>query len=133
MRWLLDTNIVIAAVKGAPPVRARLEQVLAADVVLSPIVLGELQFGAEKSSYPERNRALLEKVIEGFPVVPLDFASSRVYGRIRKALERAGQPIGANDLWIAAQAIALDAAVVTDNTREFERVPGLRVANWLAR
>ena len=132
MRWLLDTNIVIAAVKGAPPVRARLEQVLAADVVLSPIVLGELQFGAEKSSYPERNRAKLEKVIEGFPVVALDFASSRIYGRIRKSLERAGQPIGANDLWIAAQALALDATVVTDNTREFERVPGLCVENWLA-
>lgn len=132
MLWLLDTNIVIAAVKGVPSVRARLQQVLAVDVVLSPIVLGELQFGAEKSRFPERNRAKLEKVIEGFPVVALDFTSSRIYGRIRNELERVGQPIGANDLWIAAQAMALGATVVTDNTREFERVAGLRVENWLS-
>ena len=132
MLWLLDTNIVIAAVKGVPCVRARLEQVLAADVVLSPIVFGELQFGAEKSSYPDRNRARLEKVIEGFPIVALDIDSSRIYGQIRNELERCGQPIGSNDLWIAAQAKALGATVVTDNIREFERVPGLRVENWLS-
>lgn len=132
MLWLLDTNIVIAAVKGVPSVRARLQQVLAVDVVLSPIVLGELQFGAEKSRFPERNRGKLEKVTEGFPVVALDFASSRIYGRIRNELERVGQPIGANDLWIAAQAMALGATVVTDNTREFKHVAGLRLENWLS-
>lgn len=132
MLWLLDTNIVIAAVKGVPSVRARLQQVLAVDVVLSPIVLGELQFSAEKSRFPERNRAKLEKVTEGFPVVALDFASSRIYGRIRNELERVGQPIGANDLWIAAQGMALGATVVTDNTREFEHVAGLRLENWLS-
>jgi tRNA(fMet)-specific endonuclease VapC len=132
MHYLLDTNIVIAAVKGVPSVRTRLEQVLAADVVLSPVVLGELQFGIEKSSYPERNRAKLEKLIDGFAVVPLDVASSRTYGLIRNELERVGQPIGANDLWIAAQAMALGATMVTDNTREFERIAGLQVENWLS-
>ena len=101
-------------------------------MVLSPIVLGELQFGVEKSSYPERNRAKLQKLIDGFAVVPLDTASSRTYGQIRNELERVGQPIGANDLWIAAQAMALGATMVTDNTREFERVAGLHVENWLA-
>ena len=132
MLYLLDTNIVIAAVKGVPSVRSRLELVLAVDVVLSPVVLGELHFGIEKSSYPERNRAKLEKLIEGFPVVPLDFAASRTYGQICKELERVGQPIGANDLWIAAQAMALGAKMVTDNTREFERIAGLHVENWLS-
>lgn len=131
MLWLLDTNIVIAAVKGQPAVRARLERVRAVDVVLSPIVLGELEFGAEKSSFPERNRAKLQTVIDGFTLAALDYAASRLYGRIRHELERIGQPICANDLWIAAQGLALGATVVTDNIREFERVVGLRFENWL--
>ena len=131
MLWLLDTNIVIAAVKGLPSVRARLEHVQAVDVVLSPIVLGELEFGAEKSRFPERNRAKLQTVIKGFQVAAIDIAASRNYGQIRNELERIGQPIGANDLWIAAQGLALGATVVTDNIREFERVAGLRLENWL--
>lgn len=131
MAWLLDTNIIIAAVKGVPSVRAYLQKVRAVDVLLSPIVLGELEFGAEKSACPERNRARLQTVIDGFAVVALDAAASRAYGRIRHELERRGLPIGNNDQWIAAQALALGATLVTDNLREFERVPGLKVENWL--
>ncbi len=131
MLWLLDTNIVIAAVKGAPAVRSRLESVRAADVVLSPVVLGELEFGAEKSKFPEINRSKLQTLIDGFQVAALDASVSLAYGRIRYQLEREGKPIGNNDLWIAAHAIALGATVVTDNVREFERVAGLRLENWL--
>lgn len=131
MAWLLDTNIIIAAVKGVPSVRTHLQKVRAVEVLLSPIVLGELEFGAEKSAYPERNRARLQTVIDGFAVIALDVAASRAYGQIRHELERRGLPIGNNDQWIAAQALALGATLVTDNLREFERVPGLQVENWL--
>lgn len=131
MAWLLDTNIIIAAVKGVPSVRTHLQKVRAVEVLLSPIVLGELEFGAEKSAYPERNRARLQTVIDGFAVIALDVAASRAYGQIRHELERRGLPIGNNDQWIVAQALALGATLVTDNLREFERVPGLQVENWL--
>lgn len=131
MAWLLDTNIIIAAMKGAPSIRTYLQKVPATEVLLSPIVLGELEFGIEKSAYPERNRARLQTVIDGFAVITLNAATSRAYGRIRCELERRGLPIGNNDQWIAAQALALGATLVTDNLREFERVPGLHVENWL--
>lgn len=131
MAWLLDTNIIIAAVKGTPSVRAHLQKVQAVDVLLSPIVLGELELGAEKSAYPERNRARLQTVIDGFAVVALDAAASRVYGQIRHELEHCGLPIGNNNQWIAAQALAIGATLVTDNLREFACVPGLNVENWL--
>lgn len=131
MVWLLDTNIIIAAVKGVPSVQAHLQKVQAVDVLLSPIVLGELEFGAEKSAFPDRNRAKLQTVINGFTVAALDIATSRAYGRIRHELERQGAPIGNNDLWIAAQALALGTSLVTDNIREFVRIPGLKIENWL--
>jgi tRNA(fMet)-specific endonuclease VapC len=131
MAWLLDTNIIIAAVKGVPPVRGHLQKVRAVDVMLSPIVIGELEFGAEKSAFPDRNRAKLQTVINGFTMIALDVATSRAYGRIRHELERQGLPIGNNDLWIAAQALALGTILVTDNVREFARIPDLKIENWL--
>lgn len=131
MAYLLDTNIFIAALKAHPAVRVRLEHIPAAALILSPVVLGELETGVEKSTHIERNRAQLATVVAGLELVPLDAAASRAYARIRADLERKGTPIGANDLWIAAQALALDATLVTDNVREFSRVEGLRVENWL--
>lgn len=131
MIHLLDTNIFIAALKAHPAVRARLESLPASAVALSPIVLGELQTGVEKSEQVERNRARLEQVVAGLAVPGVDAATSAHYARIRAALERQGTPIGGNDLWIAAQALALGAVLVTDNVKEFSRVPGLAVENWL--
>lgn len=130
--YLLDTNIFIAALKAHPAVRARLESLPAASILVSPIVLGELETGVEKSAQVERNRARLGAVVGGLAVPALDAATSSSYARIRAALEREGTPIGANDLWIAAQALALDAVLVTDNVKEFARVPGLVVENWLS-
>lgn len=132
MRYLLDTNIVIAAMKGAPPVRERLAAMPLSDLLLSPIVLGELQLGVEKSQHRDRNAERLTRLVEGIEAVPLDAETSRHYGAIRAALERAGTLIGANDCWIAAQGLALGAVVVTDNVAEFSRVPGLVTENWLA-
>ncbi len=131
MRYLLDTNILIAGLKGALGVCQKLEVLPSTDLVLSPIVLGELEVGAEKSAHPAKNHARLAALIQGLPVEALDANTSHHYGRIRAELECKGTPIGNNDLWIAAHALALEATVVTDNEREFSRVSGLTVENWL--
>lgn len=130
--YLLDTNILIAAMKGHPDVRERLEAEQISALRLSAIVIGELEFGAEKSAYGERNRARLAALTQSLPLVGIDQDAIRHYARIRALLERQGTPIGANDTWIAAQALAINAVLVTDNEREFSRVPGLTVENWLA-
>lgn len=130
--YLLDTNILIAALKGRPEVQRRLETVPLSAMRLSVIVLGELEFGAEKSRHGERNRARLATLVERLPLVGIDHETTRQYAQVRSALERQGKPIGANDTWIAAQALAIDATLVTDNEREFARVPGLALENWLA-
>lgn len=129
---LLDTNILIAAMKGVARVREKLETTPLSEIVLSPVVLGELALGVEKSLHREKNAARLARVVAGLQVVALDAATSRCYGAVRADLERQGVPIGANNYWIAAQALALRAVLVTDNVGEFSRVPGLRVENWLA-
>lgn len=131
MRYLLDTNILIAAMKGSDSVRARLELTPVNQILLSPIVLGELELGVEKSVQRARNVACLANLIEAFELVPLNDDVSREYALIRAYLEKRGTPIGANDCWIAAQGLALGAILVTDNLREFSRVPNLMVENWL--
>lgn len=131
MRYLLDTNIVIAAMKGDARVRGKLETTPLSEIVLSPVVLGELEHGVEKSQHKEKNRTRLTHIVEGMQLTPLDAEASRHYGAIRAELERKGTPIGANDYWIAAQALAMEAVLVTNNGGEFARVQGLTVENWL--
>ena len=133
MRYLLDTNIFIAAMKGLAPVRERLASVPLDALVLSPVVLGELELGVSKSAHHEKNAGRLAAVVAEIEIAPLAADVARHYAAIRAALECQGTPIGANDYWIAAHAMALDAVVVTDNTAEFSRVPGLAVENWLVR
>jgi len=129
--FLLDTNILIAALKGHATVRRHLETTPIASLRLSAIVLGELEFGAEKSAYAERNRSRLAELSQRLTLVGIDADIARHYAAIRADLESRGTPIGANDLWIAAQARSLGATLVTDNQREFKRVPDLRLTNWL--
>lgn len=131
MRYLLDTNIIIAAMKGDVRIREKLETTPLSALVLSPVVLGELELGVVKSLHQDKNRARLAQVVDGMPHVLLDAEAGRRYGLIRAELERSGTPIGANDYWIAAQALAIDAVLVSDNVGEFSRVPGLSVENWL--
>ena len=130
--YLLDTNIMIAALKGHALVRRHLEALPMAGLRLSVIVLGELEFGAEKSRYAERNRNRLAELVRRLPLVGIDAGTAGHYARIRAGLERQGTPIGAHDLWIAAQALSLGATLVTDNQREFQRVVGLPLENWLS-
>ena len=100
---------------------------------MSAITYGELCFGAEKSSKPKESRHILEQLTALMPVLPLGESTSMQYGKIRQHLQASGKPIGNNDLWIASHALANKLILVTNNVAEFERVPGLRVANWVGK
>ncbi len=131
-RYLLDTNICIYIAKGQPlSVRAHFEAHAVQDLAMSTITLGELRFGAEKSQARERAIATIENLVQMIAPCPVPLAAAEHYGAIRAALQKAGQPIGNNDLWLAAHARAEGWILVTNNTREFDRVPGLQVENWV--
>lgn len=130
-QYLLDTNILIAAIKGRETVRKRLERIDAPNILISPIVLGELLTGVEKSQLKSSNRQRLLGVLKGFRLIEMPPEAAIRYGDLRATLESRGTPIGANDLWIAAHALALGVTLVTENSREFRRVDDLAVENWL--
>jgi tRNA(fMet)-specific endonuclease VapC len=133
VRYLLDTNICIYIAKRHPPeVLRQFEHLQVGDVAMSLITYGELQFGAEKSRISDQVHEKLERLSELVPVLPLTKKAANHYGRIRAKLEQAGTPIGANDLWIAAHARAEGLILVSNNIREFKRVPGLKLKNWVA-
>ena len=132
IRYLLDTNICIYIAKHNPPaVRARFSGHDAAELAMSTITMGELRFGAEKSQSQEKARLALQHLQSLIQVAPLTESVATHYGEIRAALERTGQIIGNNDLWIAAHAHAEGWVMVTNNEREFNRVDGLVVENWV--
>lgn len=131
MRFLLDTNICIYLIKGRPPsVLQRLSGQEPGSVGISSITLAELEYGVAKSARPEQNGQALARFAAPLAVAAFDDRAAEVYGLVRGALEREGQPIGPLDTLIAAHALSLDAVLVTNNEREFRRVPGLTVANW---
>lgn len=132
VRYLLDTNICIYIAKHKPPaVRARFEQLSTADLAMSVVTFGELQYGAEKNQSRDQALAALRHLQIAIPVMPLSAAVGQHYGEIRSSLARVGQPIGNNDLWIAAHARAEGWVLVTNNEREFRRIDGLTVENWV--
>jgi tRNA(fMet)-specific endonuclease VapC len=131
MRYLLDTNIVSDLIRMPQGLAAnRIRLVGEALVRTSIIVAAELRFGARKRGSPQLTQRL-EAVLGVLEIVPFAAPADAAYGQIRTRLEQLGTPIGGNDLLIAAQAVALGDIVVTDNEREFGRVEGLRVENWL--
>jgi tRNA(fMet)-specific endonuclease VapC len=130
LRFLLDTNIVIHVIKRRPPQALQLFNRHAGHMAVSVITLAELLHGAEKSSNPPGNLAVVEDFCSRLEVLPYGPKAAQHYGAIRAALERAGTPIGLNDLHIAAHARSEGLALVTHNTREFERVPALLVEDW---
>lgn len=133
LRYILDTNICIYVARQRPPaVEKRLARLAPGMVGMSLITFGELRFGAEKSVQRTNAVATLDRLIELIPVLVPDAAVGERYGALRARLERAGTPIGNNDLWIAAHALALGVTLVTNNTREFARVPKLKLENWAA-
>jgi tRNA(fMet)-specific endonuclease VapC len=133
MRYLLDTNIVSDLVRNPQgPVAAHIHAVGEANVCTSIIVAAELRYGATKKG-SARLSAQLEAVLGVLEVLPFEAPADGEYGRCRTRLEQAGQPIGGNDLLIAAHALALGYAMITDNEREFARIEGLQCENWLRR
>jgi tRNA(fMet)-specific endonuclease VapC len=129
--YLLDTNIISDVIRNPDgPAARRIEQVGPKGIFTSIIVASELRYGCAKKGSP-RLLTRVEGILETIPVLPLDIPADTKYGGIRTELEAAGQPIGMNDLLIAAHAHALDLTLVTDNTREFSRIRGLNVENWL--
>lgn len=129
--YLLDTNACIRLLNGtAPRLVERLERHRATDIALCSVVKAELTYGAFRSSRVAENLRLLDRFYAPFVSFPFDDRCVEAYGRIRNDLERAGTPIGPNDLMIAATAVANDLTLVTANTREFERVIGLDLENW---
>lgn len=130
--WLLDSNIVIAAIKGTHrPLLNRLAGLAPTRLLLSSLVEAELLYGAEKSRHATQARTALDIVTAGMAPLAFDPSAASAYARIRTALERKGASIAPMDMLIAAQAVAHDLVLVTDNLREFRRVPGLRCENWL--
>jgi tRNA(fMet)-specific endonuclease VapC len=133
LRFLLDTHIVSSLVRDPHgPVARQIVEVGEKRVCTSVIVAAELRYGAVKRG-SSRLTAQLEAVLGALDVLPLEPPADAAYGELRARLERAGQLIGPNDLLIAAQALSLGCTIVTDNEREFSRVEGLRVENWLRR
>jgi tRNA(fMet)-specific endonuclease VapC len=131
MRYLLDTNIVADLVRNPQGrVAERIREVGETEVCTSIIVAAELRYGATKKGSP-RLSAQVEAVLGALEVLPFEVPADAAYGRLRARLEAAGQPIGANDLLIAAHALALGHALVTANEREFARIKDLPCENWL--
>ena len=133
-RYLLDTNICIYIKNHRPAeVLAKFSKLPPGKVAMTAITYGELCFGAEKSSKPKETHNILLHLIALIPVLSLDEKVSTHYGKIRQHLQVCGKPIGNNDLWIASHALANKLILVTNNEAEFERVPGLRVENWVGK
>jgi tRNA(fMet)-specific endonuclease VapC len=130
-RYLLDTNIVIYIRQARPPgVLRRFESLELGEAALSVITYGELCFGLERMPNNNASRKTLKDLTSLVPVLPLPENAGEAYGRIRAKLTAKGELIGGNDLWIAAHAVAGGLTLVTNNVREFKRVPGLRIENW---
>lgn len=131
LTYLLDTNTCIRYLNGrAPGVRDRLRRTPPAQVAVCAVVKAELYAGAAKSTDPARTRANQDRFLAPFVSLPFDDATADTYGRVRATLEKAGTPIGPYDLQIAAIALTHGCTLVTHNTREFGRIPGLALDDW---
>ena len=131
LKYLLDTNIVIYVIKQRPIQVLEVFNRHQGRMAISAITLAELIHGAEKSSDVPRNIAVVEDFVSRLTVLPYDDRAAWQYGSIRAALEKSGQAIGLNDLHIAAHARSNGLILVTNNGREFKRVPGLLLENWI--
>ncbi len=130
LKYMLDTNIVIYTIKNRPAQVRETFKRHDGQMCVSAVTLGELIYGAEKSSQPERNLADIEGLIARLEVLPFEEQASTHFGQLRAELYRIGQPIGPYDMMIAGHARAKGLILVTNNVKEFERVPGLRLENW---
>lgn len=131
MEYLLDTNICIYIIKKKPEkVFNKFRNISFGSIGISSITLAELQYDVMKSSNPGKNQEALERFITPLQIFEFGFDQTLVYGQIRAELERKGTPIGPLDTLIASHAVSLDLILVTNNMREFKRIPDLQLENW---
>ncbi len=131
--FLLDTDICVYLInKKSTALINKVTAISSHEIALSSITLAELNYGAEKSEKKDQNRQALEQFVIPFNILPFDVVATKTYGIIRASLEKQGKPIGALDFLIAAHALSLNAVLVTNNTKEFSRVPHLTIENWVS-
>jgi tRNA(fMet)-specific endonuclease VapC len=132
MRYMLDTNICSYVLRSRPPsVKARFDEAGSGALAISAVVLAELLFGAERHAKAAVIRREIADLVSRLTVLPWDESAAEHYGVLRAALEKAGTPLGAMDMMIAAHASSLGATLVSNDVRHFDRVQGLSVANWV--
>lgn len=132
MKYFLDTNIISYFLKGKyPSIQDHFASVPAQDIFIPSIVVAEIEYGAEKSSDYKKTKAVYQRFINMFHIVSFSEKAAVHYGRIRSFLEKEGKLIGANDMLIAAIVLSEDGVLVTNNTSEFSRIPGLKTENWI--
>jgi len=129
---MLDTNICIYIIKNRPPsVKEKFQEFNIGELCISTITVSELMYGVYKSEFIEKNLKAIESFLMPFDIVDYDYQASMEYGKIRASLEKQGRVIGNMDMQIAGHALALNLQLVTNNTKEFERVEGLHLDNWV--
>jgi tRNA(fMet)-specific endonuclease VapC len=133
MKYLLDTDVCVAALRGNPRVRERLQAVQPDDCGVSTVSIFELLSGVERCRRPEGERTKVEALLAPLHLLPFDLAAAAQAARVRWHLEKAGTPIGPYDIQLAGQALALDVTLVTGNINEFARVSDLKLENWMER
>ncbi len=132
MKVMLDTNTCIAIIKRkAPQVLNHFNAHKVGDIGMSWVTLAELEFGVAKSQHQEKNQAALDEFVLPLEIATFNREAARVYGRTRAMLESKGMPIGSLDMMIGAHALSLGVTLATNNTREFSRIKGLTVVDWL--
>jgi len=132
MKVMLDTNTCIAIIKRKlPQVLGRFNAYKVGEIGISWITLAELEFGVAKSQHQEKNQAALDEFVLPLEIANFSREAARVYGRVRATLEKKGTPIGSMDMMIGAHALSLGVTLATNNTREFSRIKGLTVVDWL--
>ena len=133
MKFLLDTNICIYIIKQKPlEVLEKFNNYQVGDIGISSITVAELEFGVQKSQFPTKNKQALAQFLLPLQIANFDNAAAIVYGDIRAKLEKQGTPIGSLDTLIAAYALSLPVTVITNNIKEFSRVPNLKLDNWVS-
>lgn len=129
--FMLDTNICIYIIKKQPAnVLKKFSSLHLTDVCISSVTFAELMFGVAKSQHPQKNKTALEEFVLPMEIMPFDDEAARYYGHLRTYLEKKGIPIGPMDLMIAAHAQSTCSVLVTNNEKEFTRIPELKVENW---
>lgn len=131
LKYMLDTNIIIYAIRNRPERVRDAFKLHDGQMCISSITLGELVYGAERSSQPERNLADINGLIARLDVAPFEERAAEHFGQVRAELYRLGQPIGPYDMMIAGHARSMGLILVTNNEKEFARVAGLRIDNWV--